>query len=208
MNLSPIKRALPALALCLVVAACARGRRFERFPPAIDHDRLEQRMDAIRTEEREQQRRQTASNTLFVNLNLDKLRATQARLQEGRRRESATRAELQHQFEEFTTRARATARATRERQFIDFTGRVELDRDRRLDERAAASEAFLSRLRRAEARLEAIRRRRLAQDQALFEHTVKQAEQIAARLAMVRARQQRIIEREQARRQAQFEPAN
>ncbi len=208
MNLSPIKRALLALALCLAVAACARGRRFERFPPAIDHDRVEQRMDAIRADERAQQRRRTASNTLFVELNLDEFRAAAARREEARRREASKRSELQRQFEDFSVRARVSARATRERQFIDFTGRVQLKRKRRIDERAAASEALLSRLRRAEAQLEDIRRRRLARNKALLEHAIEQAERNEARAARIRARQQGILERERATRQAQFGEAN
>ena len=208
MNLSPIKRALLVLALCLAVAACARGRRFERFPPAIDHDRLEQRKETIRVHERARQRRRTATNTLYIDLNLDEFRAAEARRREVRRREAAIQAERQRQFEELGARRRVTARASRERQFTDFTGRVVLDRGRRVDDRAAASEALLSRLRRAEARLEDMRRRRLARDQALLEHTVRQAERNEAKLATVRARQQRIIEREQATRQAQFEAAN
>ena len=208
MNLSPIKRALLALALCLAVGACARGRRFERFPAAIDHDRLEQRLDAIRADERDRQRVQTAANTLFVELNLHQSQAAQARLQGIRRREAAKRAELQRQFEEFRARGRTTARASAGRQFTAITARVKLDRDRRLDVRAAATEALLTQLRRAEARLEFIRRRRLERRQALLERTVKQAARIEAKVAAVRSRQQRIVERERASRQALFEAAN
>ncbi len=134
--------------------------------------------------------------------------AAQARLQGIRRREAAKRAEFQRQFEEFRARGRTTARASAELQFTAITGRVALDRKRRLDVRVAATEALLNQLRRAEARLEDIRRRRRARDQALLERTVKQAAQMEAKVANVRARQQRIIEREQASRLALFEAAN
>ena len=176
MNLSPIKRALLALALCLAVAACARGRRFERFPPAIDHDRVEQRMDAIRAHERAQKSKLAASNLSFVDLNPDGLRASKSRIARIRQREAADRAFRERQFDSLRARAKTAPRA---RMFAD---------------RSAVDAAWLARLERARLRVEAMRRARLARRRVVLERSIAQAQALEAQVAVARARQQRIVQ--------------
>ncbi len=172
MNLSPIKRALLALALCLAVAACARGRRFERFPPAIDHDRVEQRMDAIRAHERAQKSKLGAPNLAFVDLDPDGLRASRSRIAQIRQREAADRAFRERQFDSLRARANPAPRA---RIFAD---------------RSAVDAAWLARLERARLRVEAMRRARLARKRAILEHSMAQAQAMEAQVAAARARLQ------------------
>ena len=179
MNLSPIKRALLALALCLAVAACARGRRFERFPPAIDHDRVEQRMDAIRAHKRALKSRLGAPNIAFVDLDPDGLSASRSRIAQIRQREAAVRAFRERQFDSLRTRAQTASRA---RMFAD---------------RSAVDAAWLARLERARLRVEAMRRARLARRRVILERSIAQAQALEAQVAAVRARQQRIVQRAQ-----------